>query len=316
MNKNSRLFLLLLSGSLFLSGLQILIPGIKSPLSATGTGLMSAFVGDQGHEQSPFTEYNEEVKKAVKLFTGDGREFFSRALKNSTAFLPKVRRIFRNHGVPDALAYLALIESGYNNNAYSRAAAVGMWQFMAATGRGYGLRVNWLLDERRDFVKASSAAARHLKDLYKRFGDWHLALAAYNAGAGYIGMRMRQTGARDYWQLAPHLYNETKLYVPRFLAAVRIARNPEVFGFDRIAFRNPLCFRRVVVKKRSSLGALAVRYKVDGAAIRKVNPHLTRGIIPASSAGVGVNIPVVDRTSWRPLATVAAFFKPAPDNEG
>jgi len=316
MNKNSKLFLLLLFGSVFLSAMQVFIPEFNPPLSATGSGMMSALVGDHGHEGSPFTVYNDEVKKAVTLFTGHGRAFFSRALVNSTAYLVRVRAIFREQAVPDALAYLALIESGFNNNAYSRAAAVGMWQFMAATGRGYGLRVNYLMDERRDFIKASYAAARHLKDLYGRFKDWHLALAAYNAGAGYIQKKMRQTGAKDFWQLAPHLYTETKLYVPRFLAAVRIARNPKAFGFVKVPFRSPLYFHRVVVKKRSTLGALALKFKVNSKALRKVNPHLTRGIIPASAAGVGVNIPVVDRSDWRPLATLAAFFRPAPANEG
>lgn len=309
--KNNKLFLTFLV-SLGLSLAQIVLPPLREALASAGT-LTLGIISEDSLE-SPFTYRNEDVEKAITLFSGSGKEFFSRALANSGRYIDRVKAIFRAEGIPEPLAYLAMIESGFNNNALSRASAVGMWQFMSETGRGYGLMIGGHVDERRDFIRATRAAAVHLRDLYGAFGDWYLALASYNAGAGYIRAKMRQTGAGDYWALAPHLYTETQLYVPRFLAACAIARNPGHFGFGAQQLRQPDHFERVVVKNRSTLAQLALLHGVPVAAMARLNPHLRSGIIPATREGLGVNIPLENRTAWRPLGVLADLIHGTPDN--
>lgn len=308
--KNNKLFTTFLI-SLGLSLAQIVLPPLREALASAGTVAMGIISEDSA--ESPFVYRNEEVEKAIALFSGSGKEFFSRALANSGRYIDRVKAIFRAEGVPEPLAYLALIESGFNNNALSRASAVGMWQFMSGTGRGYGLKIGGHVDERRDFIRATRAAAVHLRDLHRAFGDWYLALAAYNAGSGYIKARMRQVGTEDYWVLAPHLYTETQLYVPRFLAACAIAKNPGHFGFDGHQ-GHPEHFHRVVVRNNSTLAQLALLHGVPVDAITRLNPHLLSGIIPATDDGIGVNIPLENRTAWRPLGVLADLIHGNPDN--
>lgn len=178
---------------------------------------------------------NDSVEQWVKYFTGRGRKHFERYLARSEYFIPYIEPILKHYQVPTDLVYLAMIESGFHNHARSLARAVGPWQFIPATGRRYGLTVNWWMDERRDIEKSSVAAILYLRELYQRFGTWELAAASYNAGEGKIDRAIQMYGTRDFWQLSSkkrrYLKPETKNYVPKIMAAALVAKNRELFGF-------------------------------------------------------------------------------------
>ena len=178
---------------------------------------------------------NKPVEKWVDYFTGRGRKHFERYLERSEYFIPFIQPILRQNGMPEDLVYLALIESGFANNARSRAAAVGPWQFMAYTGKRYGLAVNWWVDERRDIEKSTMAAIRYLKDLYGMFNSWEMASSAYNAGESKIQRAMKRTRTTDYWKMVAsrvrYLRSETRNYFPKILAAAIVVKNRTQFGF-------------------------------------------------------------------------------------
>ncbi len=212
------------------------------------------------------------------------REETRRALERMRHLEQVIRVPLAREGIPRDLLYLALVESSYRPAATSRAGAAGVWQFMPATARGYGLEVGPWVDERRDPVRASRAAARHLRDLRDRVGSWHLALAAYNCGAGCVerAVRLHGGGGRGdllYWRVRPHLPRETREYVPRLLAAARIARDPAAFGFSATGDA-PLAYREVLVSGGTGLGQVARWAGVPVAHVAALNPHLVRGQTP------------------------------------
>lgn len=176
---------------------------------------------------------NPAVEKWVDYFTGRGRKHFEKYLERSELFIPYIRPILKQRGLPEDLVYLAMIESGFNNHARSFAKAVGPWQFISATGKRYGLAVNWWIDERRDTHKSTISAAEYLKDLYEMFHSWELAAAAYNAGEGKIAKAIRRYGTADFWSIARQKYlrPETRDYVPKIIAAALVAKNRTQFGF-------------------------------------------------------------------------------------
>jgi membrane-bound lytic murein transglycosylase D len=198
---------------------------------------------------------NAAVDRWIDYFTGPARERFSIWLRRSGRYMPTFRRVLRENKLPEDLAYLPLIESGFSLRARSRAGAVGPWQFMRGTARRNGLKVNRYLDERRDPVKATQAAATYLSALYAEFGDWHLALAAYNSGENRVRRVLRRTGQKTYWAIARtrRLPNETRNYIPKFLAGMIIAKNPEVFGFAGIDYDEPLRYETVALPRGMSL---------------------------------------------------------------
>jgi hypothetical protein len=176
---------------------------------------------------------NSAVEKWIDYFTGRGRKHFVKYLERSEHFIPFIRPLLRQYGLPEDLVYLAMIESGFNNHARSFAKAVGPWQFIPATGKRYGLAVNWWVDERRDTRKSTLSAAQYLKDLYGMFNSWELAAASYNAGEAKLARAVRRYGTADYWALTRHrfLRPETRDYVPKIIAAALIAKNRTQFGF-------------------------------------------------------------------------------------
>ncbi len=181
-------------------------------------------------------EMNKSVEKWIDYFTGKGRKHFQRYLERSEYFLPFLKPILKNAKAPEDLVYLAMIESGFNNNARSGARAVGAWQFISATGRRYGLDVNWWIDERRDVEKSTIAAIQYLKELNSMFGSWHLAAAAYNAGEAKIQRAIAKYKTNDFWELCDkkrkYLKPETKNYVPKLFAAAIVSKNRKQFGFE------------------------------------------------------------------------------------
>ena len=237
-----------------------------------------------------------EVMLHFKYFTHRARGHFERYLLRAERYLPYVEKIFREKGIPADIAYLAIVESGFNPNAVSTAGATGMWQFMLGTGDVYGLKRNWWIDERRDPYKATHAAADYLLKLYGDFGDWYLALAAYNAGEGKISRAMSGTGAGDFFELCERndmldgkakLKPETRKYVPKFIAVTRIMHNLKRLGFkevNRTFWQEPA---EVVVAGGTDLRGLAAASGLSWNEFIEYNPAPQRqATAPGSSVSV------------------------------
>jgi membrane-bound lytic murein transglycosylase D len=233
-------------------------------------------------------EENEKVQKWIRYFTCDVRTNFQTWIRRSGRYMPLTTRILKEEGMPLELTNLAMIESGFNPTAYSRAHASGIWQFIKGTGRLYGLRIDTYVDERRDPVKSCRAAARHLRDLYKMFNDWPLALAAYNSGAGNVERAIKRGRTEDYWRLG--LKRETRDYVPMFMAAAIIMADPAKYGFG-CQYEEALEFDEVEIEGRTDLKAVARSCQVEPAVISDLNPHLIKHCTPAGSSSCTVRVP-------------------------
>ncbi len=233
------------------------------------------------------------VEKNLGLFSNRIKEKFSLWLSRSGLYLDLMKDILRKKEIPEDMVFLSLIESGFNPNAYSIARAAGPWQFIAGTARRYGLEITWWKDERRDPVKSTAAAADYLKDLYSMFGSWNLAMAAYNAGEGKISKALKRSNADDYWDLlhTRHIRNETKDYVPKFIAASLIATNPKDFGFDDIEYHEPLIYDEVAVTAPIDLAVAAECAGTDLETIKKLNPELRRWCTPPDAPSYTLRIP-------------------------
>ncbi len=233
--------------------------------------------------------WNERVKEKIVFFQTEAHKPFARWLGRSTRYLPMIRRIFAEEGLPQDLAYLPLIESGFNPNAYSWAHAVGIWQFIKGTARLYGLDVNWWVDERRDPEKSTRAAAKYLKKLYSIFGDWHLALAAYNCGEGRILRAIKKQKTQNYWEL--DLPTQTENYVPLFIAALIIAKDPQKYGFDDVIYEAPLDYDVVWVDEVVDLRLAARCAETSPEEIKLLNPELVRGCTPPKAKRYPLKVP-------------------------
>jgi membrane-bound lytic murein transglycosylase D len=238
-------------------------------------------------------EEDPRIEFFVRYFREDARQNFELGLARSTKYLPMMREIFQEEGLPEQLVYLALIESNFNPRAYSRRRAVGIWQFMAGTGRKFGLRINWWVDERRDPVKSTRAAASYLKYLYEMFGEWDLAIAGYNAGEGTIERCLRRREADNFWGLCKYrdLKRETKNFVPKFLAASRIATDPEGHGFVGVQFEEPWKFDVVAVSEPVDLETIARLVDASEKEILELNPQLRRWSTPPGRGVTELRVP-------------------------
>jgi len=234
-------------------------------------------------------EARRDVELHFKYFTHRARGTFERYLKRSQNYLPHIREVFRQQGIPEEVAYLAIVESGFNPNAVSSAGAAGVWQFMPYTGMRYGLAYNWWMDERRDPYKSARAAADYLQKLYGDFGDWHLALAAYNAGEGKISRALEGTGADDFFDLRAknhmldgkaQLRDETRQYVPRFIAVCKIMRNLDALGFQTPDYSCAPRLEALRVKPGTDLMALAQAMGQNWNDFSANNPAFRRYISP------------------------------------
>ncbi|MEE8461559.1 MAG: LysM peptidoglycan-binding domain-containing protein [Acidobacteriota bacterium] len=237
---------------------------------------------------------NDDVLRLLNFYQNRGREIMEQGLKRSGRYVPLFREIFREEGVPLDLIYMAHVESHFKPNAYSRAKARGLWQFMLGTGKMYGLRQDWWIDERSDIVKSTHAAAQHLRDLYERFENWDLAMAAYNVGSRRIDRVHRRYGKTlDYWAMVKRrmLPRETRSFVPSILAAVIIFRNPERYGFW-VEPDPPLQFEAVDLKEQVDLRVVAEEIDVQVAELFALNPELRRGITPFHDDDYQLKVPL------------------------
>lgn len=233
-----------------------------------------------------------KVLSFVEIFQTRLRKQFEAGLERSGMYLPLIKKVFREEGIPEDLAYMAHQESAFKNTAYSRARAKGMWQFMSFTGRKYGLHRDIWVDERSDFEKATRAAAAYLKDNYALFGDWYLAMAAYNAGEGKIGRAIRRSGSRDFWTIAKtrHIRRETKNYIPAILASILIDKSPERYGFDTKI--NPVLeWDTLDLDKPTDLQVIADATGASMQDIRFLNPELRGLMTPPNVSTYRVRVP-------------------------
>lgn len=227
-----------------------------------------------------------DVQRWMDRFTGRDAAWFSAYLARMGRYAPLVDSTLRAESLPGSLRYLPIVESGYQPSAVSRASAAGLWQFMAPVARGFGMRVDPVVDERRDPVRATPAAVRFLGDLHRQFGSWFLALAAYNAGPGRVaGLLQRHAplspqGDSLYLVIRPHLPRETQDFVPKFLAAAALAQAPERYGIAPEANHPPLAYDEVTVPDATTLDVVAEAAGVTEDEIRELNPQLVRGVTP------------------------------------
>ena len=239
--------------------------------------------------------YNDVVQKFIDRYSGRLRHSISYMLGASNFYIPIFEEALEAYQLPLELKYLPIIESALNPNAISRAGAGGLWQFMIGTGKQYGLQVNSLVDERRDPVKSSYAAARYLSDLYKIFGDWNLVIAAYNCGPENINKAIRRSnGEKDYWQIYPYLPKETRGYVPAFIAANYIMTYYSLHNICPMSTRLPAKTDTVMVNKNVHLQQVAEVVGINIDLLRSLNPMYRRDIIPGATEPYALRLPLTE----------------------
>lgn len=239
--------------------------------------------------------WNDVVQKFIERYSTRLRRSVSYMLGASNFYMPIFEQALEVYGIPLELKYLPVIESALNPNAVSRVGATGLWQFMVATGKRYGLRVTTMIDERRDPVKSSYAAAHYLSDLYKIFGDWNLVIAAYNYGPENINKAIRRAGGvRDYWQIYPYLPNETRGYVPAFIAANYIMNYYCDHNICPMNTRLPAQTDTVVVRKNVHLEQIAGVLGSDIDMLRSLNPEFRRDVVPGLTKPYAIRMPLAD----------------------
>jgi membrane-bound lytic murein transglycosylase D len=257
---------------------------------------------------------NAEVMKFIRFFSsGKGRKILISGLQRQGRYREMIRRILDEEGLPQELIYLAQAESGFRPRAMSRKRAAGLWQFVGFRGREYGLQQTKEFDDRLDPEKATRAAARHLRDLYEEFGDWHLAMAAYNAGPGWVARAQRRVRSQNFWEFCRRraLPRETQNYVPIILAIAIMAKNPKEYGLEDVVADPPVEYHTIHVREATHLGLIADLLNRPLEEIRELNPAILRDLAPAGYAvhvpkGTGgfvmaalETVPPGRRASWR-----------------
>ena len=234
---------------------------------------------------------NPLIQQYINYYQSRGRSTMENGLRRSGQYMRLARKIFAEEGVPLDVTWLGQVESAWKPKAVSWAAASGLWQFIPSTGRMYGLRQNAYIDERNSYEQATRASARHLKDLARRYnGNWELAMAAYNTGAGNVDRAISRAGTANFWMIYPYIAQETRNYVPNILAVILIAKNPEKYGFKGIKSDAPMSYDVVQVPTAISLQLVADATDSNVDYIRSLNPELKRDITPRGDA-YNVRIP-------------------------
>lgn len=238
--------------------------------------------------------YNNKVKKWVSFYQTNGRKWFRTWLERSYAYLPGITEDLKKAGLPQDLAYMVMIESGFSMTAESHMDAVGPWQFIRPTGERYGLTVNWWLDERCDMKKSTKAAIGYISDLYQEFNSWYLVAASYNMGETGLRRQIQKHGTKDFWALSRlgALPDETMEYVPKILAAMLISKSPNLYGFRDIAIPAAIKYDVVAVAGGMNIDRLADYLGVTKKYLRDLNAELVLGYVPQSVKKHFIRVPV------------------------
>lgn len=239
-------------------------------------------------------EVNAQVQKWINYFQGRGRPHMERYLARSNRYADLMKKILRSNGLPEDLFYIAMIESGFSARATSHASAVGYWQFIRGTGKRYGLEINSVVDERRDPVLSTQAAADYFKGLYNIFGSWYLAMASYNVGENRVQREIVRNKTRDFWELArkKRLPRETMNYVPKYLAAKLIGKNPEEYGFTDIEYDEPIEFDHITIAHPVNLRTLSTKMNLDYEVIKALNPKFRGEVAPTKGVQLTIRVPM------------------------
>lgn len=240
-------------------------------------------------------------------YQGPGRAGMRTLMRRLTRYLPLMQPVLAAHELPLELIAVAMIESSLTTDQVSHAQAAGPWQFVPSTGEAYGLRQTYWVDERRDPVRSTDAAARYLKELHARFGHWYLAFASYNTGGARMGRVIESAGTRDFWKLRHRLSEETRNYVPRIVAVALIARHPAAFGFSHEEFEylEPHAFEEVALNEQVDLSFAARSIGTDVAHLRELNPELLRWLTPPATTEAPYELRVPPGTAARLKARIA-----------
>jgi membrane-bound lytic murein transglycosylase D len=249
--------------------------------------------------------YNSRVRYWLHHFQTNGASYFRNWLERSSRYLPFLQYELAREGLPQDLAYIAMVESGFSSTAASHAGAVGMWQFILPTANRYGLKASWWLDERVDFAKATTAAIRYMRDLHRQFGSWYLVAASYNMGENGVRRLIRNHKTANFWELADRgaLPAETTNYVPKILAAILISKAPALYGFRGLNYQMPMSYEYFEVPGGTDIIALARFMRVSEKYMRELNPELLRQRVPQDVVSHKLRIPKGS------LSTVALYVR-------
>lgn len=301
----SLLVLMIATGCMSLQGRDSVVREEDGAIRAQGVynedkDLDSFRVGDADGPKVTATEFesiplevNEQVEKWINYFQGRGRPHMERYLSRSTRYEKLMKKVLKDNGLPEDLFYIALIESGFSSRATSHASAVGYWQFIRGTGKRYRLEINQFVDERRDPVLATQAAADYFRDLYTMFDSWYLAMASYNVGENRVKREVRNHNTRDFWELhrKRRLPRETMNYVPKFLAAKMIGTDPAKYGFADVDYMPPIEFDHIYIDKAVNLRVMAEKMNYNYEDFKALNPKFKGEVAPLKKDTLSLRIP-------------------------
>ncbi|GHS97277.1 lytic transglycosylase [Bacteroidia bacterium] len=254
--------------------------------------------------------YNEVVRRCIDLYVDRRRSIVEYMLGLESFYFPMIEQALDANDMPHELKYLTIVESALNPTAVSRAGATGLWQFMLGTGKQYNLEINSLVDERRDPLKATFAACAYLKDLYRIYGDWNLAIAAYNCGPGNVNKAIRRAkGATDYWKIYPYLPKETRLYVPLFIAANYVMNYYASHQLYPVQTNLPIATDTVMVNQSIHFDQIAEVLSMDKELLRALNPQYKRDIVPGNSQPRAIKLPVLQAYAFVEKEEVIANYR-------
>ncbi len=255
--------------------------------------------------------YNSIIRNHIHVYTIKQRDKFSAVLGLKDYYFPMIEDIFDSYGLPVELKYMAVIESALNPNAVSRAGATGLWQFMYSTGRFYGLTINSVVDERRDPVKSTHAAAKYIKDLYSIYNDWILVIAAYNCGPGNVNKAIRRSGnKKDYWDIFYRLPRETRGYIPQYVAATYSINYYAEHNIRPLALNIPVATDTIMIRKDIHLAQISEVMKIPYGELRALNPQYRTGLIPGSSKPLSLTLPMSHLGDFIDLHDTIRSYKP------